>query len=96
VRQSEMGRLKCGYRGDASLPQHRSMGQGIRAEQLPEGEEPEAPANCDPCPSCRGRGRKFVTLRRLVGAAGGASEDELLKRTRTECLSCAGTGKASA
>jgi hypothetical protein len=71
------------------------MGEITRAE-LPEGEAPETPAGTSACPACRGRGRKFVTLRRLVGAAGGASEDELLKRTTTDCLHCAGTGRAAA
>jgi hypothetical protein len=73
------------------------MGQGICPEELPEGEGPKASPDCDPpCPSCRGRERKFTTLRRLVGAAGGASEDELLKRTSTPCLGCTGTGRAGA
>jgi hypothetical protein len=73
------------------------MGQRISPEPLPEGEEPEAAAECNPaCPACRGRGRKFVTLRRLVGAAGGASEDELLKRTQVPCLCCEGTGREPA
>jgi hypothetical protein len=73
------------------------MGQGNCPEQRPEGEEPEALTECNPpCPACRGRGRKFVTLRRMVGAAGGASEDELLKRTQVPCPCCTGTGRASA
>jgi len=71
------------------------MGQRICPEPLPEGEEPEAAVEGNPaCPACRGRGRKFITLRRLVGAGGGASEDELLKRARTPRLGCAGTGRA--
>jgi len=71
------------------------MGQRISSEPLPESEEPEAAAECNPpCPACRGRGRKFVTLRRLVGAGGGASENELLKRARAPRLGCAGTGRA--
>ncbi len=49
-----------------------------------------ASADANPCPSCRGRGRKFVTLRRLVGAAGGAAETDLLKQTQTECLALLG------
>jgi len=72
------------------------MGQRISPEPLPESEEPEAAERNPPCPACRGRGRKFVTLRRLVGAAGGASEDELLKRTQVPCLCCMGTGRTSA
>jgi hypothetical protein len=73
------------------------MAQNICPEELPEGEGPEVPADCGtPCPACRGQGRKFITLRRMIGAGGAASEDELLKRTQTECLECAGTGQASA
>jgi hypothetical protein len=30
----------------------------------------------------------------MVGAAGGSSETDLLKRTQAECLTCAGTGRA--
>jgi len=71
------------------------MGQSICPEPLPEGEEPEATAQDRPCPACRGRGRKFVTLRRLIGAGGGASEDELLKRTSAPCLRCTGSGRAA-
>jgi hypothetical protein len=73
------------------------MGQAISPQQLPEDEEPAAIEDGNPpCPACRGRGRKFVTLRRLVGAAGGASEDELLKRTQVPCLGCTGSGRAAA
>lgn len=48
-----------------------------------------------PCPSCRGRGRKFVFLRRSVAAAGGAAESSLLRRLREPCLACAGKGKVA-
>ena len=73
------------------------MGQAISPQQLPEDKEPEgADDGHPPCPACRGRGRKFVTLRRLTGAGGGASEDELLKRTQVPCLGCTGTGRAAA
>ena len=73
------------------------MGEITRADEFPESEEPHVPAGYGTqCPDCQGRGRKFVTLRRLVGAGGGASEDELLKRTTTDCLRCSGTGRAPA
>ena len=47
------------------------------------------------CGNCGGRGWKFVGLRRSEEAAGDAGERALLKRARTECLACAGTGLAS-
>jgi hypothetical protein len=73
------------------------MGEIIRPVQLPDPQEPQAPAAFDPpCPACRGRGLKFLTLRRMVGAAGAASEDELLKRARVLCLACDGSGQAAA
>lgn len=71
------------------------MGIGIRSDEGPEGEGPDTSANAfPPCPACRGRGRKFVTLRRLVGAAGGAAESDLLRQTQTPCPTCLGTGRA--
>ena len=73
------------------------MAQLIGPEQIPEGEGAEETAGSGiPCPACRGRGRKFTTLRRLVDAAGGSSETDLLKRTQAECLSCTGSGRAPA
>jgi len=71
------------------------MGQVISPEQFPESEG-DAAGHENPCPACRGRGQKFVTLRRLVDEAGAASEDELLKRTGTGCLHCSGSGQAAA
>lgn len=50
----------------------------------------------DRCPSCRGKGRKFVLLRRSGAVAGGASERVLLFRTWAPCLMCSGTGRVSA
>jgi hypothetical protein len=47
----------------------------------------------DRCPSCRGRGRKFVLLRRSSAMAGGASERGLLFRSWVRCLTCSGTGR---
>ena len=73
------------------------MAQSIGSEQPPENEGPENPAGDGiPCPACRGRGRKFTTLRRVVDAAGGSSETDLLKRTQTECLGCSGDGRVPA
>jgi hypothetical protein len=70
------------------------MGRDIRSDERPAGEEPDTSADvCPPCPACRGRGRKFVSLRRLTGAAGGAAEGDLLRQAQTECLTCAGTGR---
>lgn len=46
-----------------------------------------------PCPSCRGRGRKFVLLRRSGAIAGGAAERALLFRSWVKCLTCSGTGR---
>jgi hypothetical protein len=48
-----------------------------------------------PCPSCRGRGRKFVFLRRSVAVAGGAAESALLRRLTEPCLACGGKGKVA-
>ena len=47
----------------------------------------------DACSSCRGRGRKFVTLRRSRAVAGGAAERALLFRSWVMCLACSGTGR---
>ena len=71
------------------------MAQNNCPDPIPEGEgRGESADRGTPCPACRGRGRKFSTLRRLVGAAGGASEDELLKKTQADCLHCSGSGRA--
>jgi hypothetical protein len=73
------------------------MAQGIGPEQPPENEGLENPAGDGiVCSACRGRGRKFTTLRRMVDAAGGSSETDLLKRTQTECLGCSGEGRVPA
>jgi hypothetical protein len=48
------------------------------------------------CPSCRGHGWKFRTLRRSLGNGGGAAERGLMQRARTICLACSGTGWAAA
>ena len=48
-----------------------------------------------PCGNCRGRGWKFLGLRRSEGAVGDAGECALLRRARTECLACGGTGRAA-
>jgi hypothetical protein len=73
------------------------MAQRIGPEQPPENEEPENPAGDGiVCPACRERGRKFTTLRRVVDAAGGSSETDLLKRTQTECLGCSGKWRVPA
>jgi hypothetical protein len=47
------------------------------------------------CLACRGRGFKFVMLRRSDAAAGAAAETALLGRVQEPCLSCSGTGKAA-
>lgn len=73
------------------------MAPNIDPEELPEGEgAKEATDGGNPCPACRGRGRKFTSLRRMVDAAGGSAETDLLKRTRAECLCCGGSGQVSA
>jgi hypothetical protein len=72
------------------------MGQTTPSDEVPEDEATGTSADANPCLSCRGRGRKFVTLRRLVGAAGGAAETDLLRQTRMECLACSGSGRGSA
>jgi DnaJ-class molecular chaperone len=46
-----------------------------------------------PCPSCRGRGWKFLTLRRCAGNGGATAERALLDRPRTPCLACSGEGQ---
>lgn len=48
-----------------------------------------------PCPSCRGRGWKFLTLRRSAANGGGTAELALLERPRTACIVCAGEGRVS-
>jgi hypothetical protein len=73
------------------------MAQHIGPEDRPEIAGAERPARSGtPCPSYWGAGRKFTTLRRLVDAADGASENDLLKRTQTDCLDCSGGGQAAA
>jgi hypothetical protein len=47
------------------------------------------------CLSCRGRGWKFLTLRRSATNGGGTAERALLQRPRTPCLVCSGTGRAA-
>ena len=70
------------------------MAQNIGPEQPPENEGLENPAGDGiPCLACRGRGRKFTALRRVVDQAGGSSETDLLKRTQAECLGCSGKGR---
>jgi hypothetical protein len=48
-----------------------------------------------PCPSCRGHGWKFHTLRRSPDNGGGTAELSLLERARGICLDCSGTGQAA-
>jgi len=44
------------------------------------------------CSNCRGRGWKLLTLRRSLTSAGDAGERAPLQRSRTQCLTCRGTG----
>jgi hypothetical protein len=48
----------------------------------------------DPCPSCRGRGWKFKTMRRSPDNGGGTAETALLERPREPCIFCRRTGQA--
>jgi len=48
----------------------------------------------DRCEACGGAGWKFLTLRRVAGAAG-AAESGPVRRRRVLCLACDGTGSAS-
>jgi hypothetical protein len=48
----------------------------------------------DRCPSCRGKGRKLLLLRRSDARGGNASERALLRRSWVACLKCSGTGRA--
>ena len=48
----------------------------------------------DQCSSCRGRGWKLLTLRRSLTSAGDAGERAPLQRSRTQCLTCRGTGRS--
>jgi hypothetical protein len=65
-------------------------------DQSPEADQSQtAVTGNDACPSCRGRGRKFVVLRRSDATAGAAAETALLGRVQAQCLSCLGTGKAA-
>jgi len=50
----------------------------------------------NPCPSCRGRGWKFITLRRSAANGGGTAERALLARPGIPCLICSGSGQAAA
>ena len=47
------------------------------------------------CGNCGGRGWKYLGLRRWEEAVGDAGECALLRRARTECLACGGTGRAA-
>ena len=47
------------------------------------------------CGNCGGRGWKYLDLRRSEEAVGDAGERALLRRARTECLVCGGTGRAA-
>jgi DnaJ-class molecular chaperone len=49
----------------------------------------------DSCPSCRGHGWKFLTLRRSPANAGATAEHALLRRARVTCLTCSGTGRSA-
>lgn len=49
-----------------------------------------------PCPSYRGRGWKFITLRRSDANGGGAAERALLARPRIPFIICSGNGQAAA
>ena len=53
------------------------------------------PGQDGPCGNCGGRGWKYLALRRSEEAAGDAGECALLRRARTECLVCGGTGRAA-
>ena len=69
------------------------MAQSI-CSASPEGEEPQnATGGEDDCPACRGHGRKLVMLSGPADTAGGSPEDDVLKRTRTDCLKCSGSGR---
>jgi hypothetical protein len=48
------------------------------------------------CPSCRGRGWKFVGLRRSAALGGGTAERALLERPRVLCITCSGHGQVPA
>jgi hypothetical protein len=50
----------------------------------------------DSCPSCRGQGWRFLTLRRSSSNAGATAERGLLRRPRVTCLTCGGTSRVSA
>jgi len=50
----------------------------------------------DPCPSCRGHGWKFRTLRRSPDHGGGTAERAQPERPRAICLARSGTGRAVA
>ncbi len=52
-------------------------------------------ARTAPCGNCGGRGWKYLDLRRSEEAVGDAGERALLRRARTECLVCGGTGRAA-
>jgi hypothetical protein len=48
-----------------------------------------------PCGRCGARGWKLLSLRRSEEAAGTAGEGALLRRAKSECLACGGTGRTS-
>lgn len=48
-----------------------------------------------PCPSCRGHGWRFLTLRRSLANGGSIAERGLMRRARAICLACSGTGRAA-
>jgi hypothetical protein len=47
-----------------------------------------------PCGWCGGRGWKLITVRRFMASGGNPDERGMLRRRRTQCLGCAGTGVA--
>ena len=47
------------------------------------------------CGNCGGRGWKYLGLRRSEEAVGEAGDRALLRRARTGCLVCGGTGRAA-
>ena len=56
---------------------------------------PRRPARTARAGNCGGRGWKYLGLRRWEEAVGDAGECALLRRARTECLACGGTGRAA-
>jgi hypothetical protein len=67
------------------------MAQVIPEEAPPDDEGAElTTGHDDPCSSCRGRGRKLVTMPRAEASAGASAETELLGRAQADCLMCSG------